>query len=64
VGEGEPCPLHDRGRNPACPVARAIGPVLSGVVEQAATALEDELNRSTVADVAAQVTAAVKKSAV
>jgi Rrf2 family protein len=63
VGEGELCPLHDIGRSPGCPVARAIGPVLSGIVERASSAMEDELGRTTLADVVAQVKAKVAKTA-
>jgi len=55
VGEGELCPLHDRGQSPACPIARGIGPVLTRVLGRAEAAAERELGRMTVADVLTQL---------
>lgn len=63
VGEGELCPLHDTGRSPGCPVARAIGPVLTGIVEQASAAMENKLSETTLADVLNRVKAKAAKTA-
>lgn len=48
-------PLHHRPPNPHCPVGRHIQHALSGHFAAAARALEDELGRTTLADVLREV---------
>ena len=55
VDEGDLFALHREGPNPKCPVGRNMQAVLERTTIAAQRALEDELARSTVAGVAAQV---------
>ena len=63
VDAGEPFALHRERPNPACPVGRNIQAALEGRFDAAARAMEAELGRTTVADVAADVGRAARARA-
>lgn len=55
VDEGEVFALHRERPNPACPVGRNIQRVLETRFDAATRALEQELDRTTVADAAGEI---------
>ena len=55
VDEGDLFAMHRERPNPACPVGRNIQAALETSIDRAARAMETELARTTVADVAADV---------
>jgi Rrf2 family protein len=55
VDEGELFAMHRERPNPACPVGRNIQAALEARIDDAARALEAELDRTTVADVSSDV---------
>ena len=55
VDEGELFGLHRERPNPACPVGRNIKSLLEARFESATRAMESELERTTIADAAAEV---------
>ena len=57
VDEGEVFGLHRERPNPACPVGRNIQSLLEARFETATRAMEAELERTTIADAAAEVEA-------
>ena len=57
VDEGELFGLHREAPNPACPVGRNIQPMLEARFDAATRALERELERTTIADAAAEMDA-------
>lgn len=57
VETGEVLGLHRHPPNPACPVGRNIGEVLSGIFGEAERAMEQTLAKTTLADVTAALAA-------
>ncbi|HEX6373140.1 MAG TPA: Rrf2 family transcriptional regulator [Longimicrobium sp.] len=55
VDEGEVFALHREQPNPACPVGRNIQRVLEARFDAATRALEQELDRTTIADAAGEI---------
>jgi Rrf2 family protein len=55
VDDGELFALHRERPNPACPVGRNIQALLEARFESATRAMESELERTTIADAAAEV---------
>lgn len=57
VEQGELFPLHATGPNPRCPVGRNIQQALEATFQDARTALERDLERTTIAGLVAEVSA-------
>lgn len=63
VDEGDLFGLHPEQPNPVCPVGRNIQPMLEMRFDAARRALEAELDRTTIADTAAEIDAREEQAA-